>query len=95
MSKHTDPLEVAYAAPSAVVAPTSPRAELLAAAEVLRSQQGWLSGQLALWLADTATVHGPDDDGRTCFRDGDSWPCFDVQAAQKVAFAVGYEPPAP
>lgn len=87
-------LEALYAAPSADIGPTSPCQELLAAAEILRRRDGYLNGQLCLWLADTALVHGPDDDGRTCHRDGDTWPCGDVQAAQKVAFAVGYQAPA-
>lgn len=84
-------LEALYAAPAANVGPTSPRHELLAAAQVLRQCSGYINGQLCLWLADTAMLHGPDDDGRHCHRDGDTWPCFDVQAAQKVAFAVGYK----
>lgn len=88
MADTQDELEALYAAPSANVGPTSPRQELLAAAELLRRQDGYLNGQLCLWLADTALIHGPDDDGRTCFRDGDTWPCHDVQAAQKVALAV-------
>ena len=87
-------LESLYAAPSAKIGPTSPRQELLAAAETLRRRDGWLNGQLCLWLADTALLHDPDDDGRTCHRDGDTWPCDDVKAAQKVAFAVGYQAPA-
>lgn len=96
MADTRDELEALFYAPSAKVGPTSPRQELLAAAQLLRRQDGYLNGQLCLWLADTALIHGPDDDGRTCFRDGDTWPCDDVQAAQKVAFAVGYtsqEPP--
>jgi hypothetical protein len=85
-------LEALYAAPAADIGPTSPRAELLAAAETLRRRGGWFEGELCMWLVDTATVHGPDDDGRHCFRDGDEWPCGDVHAAQKVALAVGYTP---
>ncbi len=64
-----------------------------AAAQALRQRGGYVNGQLCLWLANTAELHGPDSDGRHCHRDGDTWPCFDVQAAQKVAFAVGYEQP--
>lgn len=86
-------LEALYAAPAADVGPTSPRDELLAAAQVLRRRDGYVNGQLCLWLADTAILHGPDGDGRHCYRDGDTWPCCDVQAAQKVAFAIGYEAP--
>jgi hypothetical protein len=86
----TTNLEALYAAPAANIGPTSPRAELFAAAEALRRRHGWLNGELCLWLADTAILHGPDDDGRHCHRDGDTWPCSDVQAAQKVAFAIGY-----
>lgn len=82
-------LEAAYAAPAADVAPSSPRDELRAAAEVLRRQDGLLNGELCLWLADTAMLHAPDETGGTCERDGDAWPCYDVQAAQKVAFALG------
>jgi hypothetical protein len=89
MAESIDALEAAYAAPAADVAPSSPRDELRAAAELLRRRDGFLNGQLFLWLADTATLHGPDDDGRHCHRDGDTWPCYDVQAAQKVAFALG------
>lgn len=86
-------VEALYAAPAAKVGPSSPRSELLAAAQVLRRRDGYLDGQLCLWLADTAELHGPDDTGRHCYRDGDTWPCFDMQAAQKVAFAIGYEAP--
>ena len=85
-------LEALYAAPSANIGPTSPRDELLAAARVLRERGDWLSGELCTWLVDTATLHGPDETGH-CFRDQDPFPCFDVQAAQKTAFAVGYEIP--
>jgi hypothetical protein len=85
-------LEALYAAPSADIGPTRPRDELLAAARVLRHRDDWLSGQLLLWLVDTAGLHGPDEAGH-CFRDQDLWPCSDVQAAQKVAFAVGYQTP--
>jgi hypothetical protein len=88
-------LEALYAAPAADVGPSSPRDELLAAARVLRKRGDWLSSELCTWLVDTAILHRPDDDGRHCHRDGDLWPCFDVQAAQKVAFAVGYEIPTP
>jgi hypothetical protein len=88
MDDTQDGLEALYAAPSANVGPTSPRQELFAAAEILRRQGGYLNGQLCLWLADTALLHGPDDDGRTCHRDGDTWPCNDVKAAQKAALAV-------
>ena len=88
MTETQDPLEAAYAAPCADIGPTSPRAELLAAAEVLRRQDGYLNGQLCLWLADTALLHNPDETGRNCERDSDPWPCHDVQAAQKVALAV-------
>jgi len=83
-------LEALYAAPSAVIGPTSPRAELLAAAEVLRRAGGWRNGELALWLADTAAIHFPDESGRHCERDSDPWPCDDIKAAQKVAFTYGY-----
>jgi hypothetical protein len=58
-------LEALYAAPAAKVGPTSPRQELLAAAEILRRQDGYLNGQFCLWLADTATIHGPDDASET------------------------------
>lgn len=85
-------LEALYATPPANTGPTSPRNELRAAAEVLRRQDGWLNGELCLWLADTAMLHSPDETGRVCERDGDEWPCFDVQAARKVALAVGYTP---
>jgi hypothetical protein len=88
-------LETMYAAPSADIGPTSPRSELQAAAQVLRRHGEYLEGELSLWLADTAELHGPDETGRRCHRDGDPWPCFDVQAAQKVAFAIGYQSPAP
>lgn len=88
MADTRDELEVLYAAPSANIGPTSPRQELLAAAQTLRQRGGYLNGELCLWLADTALLHGPDDDGRTCHRDGDTWPCADVQAAQKAALAV-------
>ncbi|MFJ9101250.1 hypothetical protein ACIRJM_22610 [Streptomyces sp. NPDC102405] len=83
-------LRALYEAPAANVGPTSPRAELHTAAQVLRRHGGYMEGELSLWLTDTADIHGPDETGRRCCRDGDSWPCFDVQAAQKVAFAVGY-----
>lgn len=90
MPDSRDALEALYAAPAADIGPTSPRAELMAAAQVLRRRDGYVDGQLCLWLADTAIIHRPDDDGRHCHRDGDTWPCDDVKAAQKVAFAVGY-----
>ena len=83
-------LEALYTAPAANTGPTSPRAELLAAAEVLRQRDGHLNGELCLWLVDTALLHRPDETGRHCERDSDTWPCFDVHAAQKVAFAIGY-----
>ncbi|MFJ7999019.1 hypothetical protein ACIQ7D_17990 [Streptomyces sp. NPDC096310] len=95
MSTENDPLEAAFAAPPAQIGPTSPLDELRAAADVLRKRDSYEAGALALWLHDTALVHGPDDDGRTCFRDGEDWPCLDVNAAQKVAFAVGYATPTP
>lgn len=88
MADTRNELEALYAAPSAKIGPTSPRQELLAAAQVIRKKDDYLNGQICLWLVDTAILHGPDDDGRTCFRDGDTWPCDDVQAAQKVALAV-------
>lgn len=86
-------LEALYAAPAADIGPTSPRAELLAAAEVLRQQGGYVNGELCLWLADTAILHSPDETGRHCERDSDEWPCADVRRAQQVAFAVGYHDP--
>jgi hypothetical protein len=86
----TTNLEALYTAPAANIGPTSPRAELFAAAETLRRRDGWLNSELCLWLADTAILHGPDETGRHCHRDGDTWPCDDVHAAQKVAFAVSY-----
>lgn len=89
MPEPIDTLEAAYAAPSADIGPTSPRDQLLGAAELLRTRDGFVEGQLCLWFADIALLHGPDDDGRTCHRDGDTWPCDDVRAAQKVAFALG------
>lgn len=85
-----DPLEALYAAPSANVCPSSPRDELRAAAQVLRRNVGFLNGELCLWLADTALLHAPNETGTECERDGDPWPCHDIQAAQKVAFAIGY-----
>jgi hypothetical protein len=81
-------LEALYSAPSADIGPTSARAELLTAAETLRRKGGYFEGELCLWLADTAMLHGPDETGHHCWRDRDTWPCFDVQAAQKVALAV-------
>ncbi|WP_330328254.1 hypothetical protein [Streptomyces pseudovenezuelae] len=89
-----DQLEAAYAAPAADIGPTSPRSELLNAAELLRRQDDYLKGQLCLWLVDTALIHGPDETGRHCERDADTWPCHDVQAAQKVALAVRLTTPA-
>lgn len=94
MDETQDPLEALYTAPCADVGPSSPRDELLAAAKVLRQREGWLNGELCTWLIDTAILHGPDDDGRHCFRDADLWPCDDVQAAQKVALAVRLTAPA-
>ncbi len=82
-------LEALYAAPAADIGPTSPRAELLTAAETIRRQGGYVEGELSLWFADTATLHGPDNTGRRCWRENDPWPCHDVRAAQKVAFALG------
>lgn len=87
-------LRAMYEAPAAAIGPTSPRSELQAAAQVLRQRGGYTEGELALWLTTTADIHGPDETGRRCDRDGDPWPCFDVQAAQKVAFAIGYQSPA-
>jgi hypothetical protein len=89
MTDGIDFLEAAYAAPAADIGPTSPRDELHAAAKLLRQQGGFLNGELCLWFADTAIIHTPDETGRHCERDGDTWPCYDVQAAQKVAFALG------
>jgi hypothetical protein len=85
-------LEALYAAPSADIGPTSHRDELLAAARVLQRRDGWLAGELFTLLVDVAAMHGPDGEGYCC-RDQDRWPCFDIQAAQKVAFAVGYRTP--
>lgn len=90
MDDTRDELEALYTAPSANVGPSSPRDELRAAAQVLRQRDGFLNGELGLWLTDTALLHAPDESGTQCERDGDPWPCHDVQAAQKVAFAVGY-----
>lgn len=90
MDDTRDALEALYTAPSANVGPSSPRDELRAAAQVLRQRDGFLNGELCLWLVDTAILHAPDETGTQCERDGDPWPCYDVQAAQKVAFAVGY-----
>lgn len=89
MADTRDQLEALYAAPAADIGPTSPRAELLTAAETLRRQGGYLEGELCLWFADTAILHGPDETGHLCWRDRDPWPCHDVRAAQKVAFALG------
>jgi hypothetical protein len=89
MADTRDRLEALYAAPAADIGPTSPRDELLTAAAALRSRDGFLEGQLSLWFLDTAELHGPDETGHHCWRDRDTWPCFDVQAAQKVAFALG------
>ena len=89
MAETRDELEALYAAPAANVGPTSPRAELLTAAETLRRQGGYFEGELCMWFVDTATLHGPDETGHYCWRDRDTWPCFDVQAARKVAFALG------
>ena len=91
----TDPASVTaldelFALPAAQVGPSSPRGELFAAADVLKARGDWRSGMLALWLNDTALLHGPDETGRRCERDGDQWPCHDVDAAQKVAFTIGY-----
>jgi hypothetical protein len=90
MAETRDPLETLYTAPSADIGPTSPRDELLTAAQELRTRDGFLNGMLALWLVDTAELHGPDESGHHCWRDNDTWPCFDIQAAQKVAFALGF-----
>ena len=95
MADTHDNLEALYAAPAANIGPTSPRDELLTAAQTLRHQDGWLNSELCTWLIDTATVHGPDDDGRHCSRDGDEWPCHDVHAAQKVALVVRLTAPEP
>lgn len=85
-------LEALYAAPPADIGPTSPRDELLAAARVLQRRDGWFAGELFTLLVDVAAIHGPDGEGH-CFRDQDQWPCLDIQAAQKVAFAIGYQIP--
>jgi hypothetical protein len=89
MPETADALEQAYVAPAADIGPTSPRVELLTAAETLRRKGGYLEGELCLWFADTAILHGPDETGHLCWRDRDPWPCHDVRAAQKVAFALG------
>jgi hypothetical protein len=89
MADTTPHLEALYAAPAADIGPTSPRDELLTAAATLRSRDGYLEGQLSLWFLDTAELHGPDETGHYCWRDRDTWPCFDVQAARRVAFALG------
>jgi len=88
MADTRDALEALYAAPAADIGPTSPRDELLTAAQILRRQDDWLNSELCTWFADVATINGPDDDGRHCHRDGDPWPCHDVHAAQKAALAV-------
>ena len=89
MSDPLDILEAAYAASAADIGPTSPRDQLRATAEHLRRQDGFFNGELCLWFADTALLHAPDETGQACERDGDTWPCHDVKAAQKVAFALG------
>jgi len=92
MADAHDLLEAAYAAPAADIGPTSPRDQLRAAAAHLRRQDGFFNGQLCLWFVDTALLHAPDETGKKCERDGDPWPCHDVQAAQKTAFALGIGP---
>jgi hypothetical protein len=81
-------LERLWGLPAVQLPPHTPTEELEAAAKVLRARDDWPSAQLALWLQDTAMIHAPLDG--QCERDGDQWPCLDVQAAQKVAFTIGY-----
>ncbi|MBT3100260.1 hypothetical protein KMB28_28265 [Streptomyces sp. CBG30] len=58
-----DALEAAYAAPPPTSAHHQPREELKAAARTLLARNTWEAGELAMWLADTATIHQPDETG--------------------------------
>jgi hypothetical protein len=85
-------LESQFTLPAADVPPRTPREELLAAAKILHARDQWATNTLMWWLYDTAMIHAPLDG--TCERDGDTWPCMDVQAAQKVAETIRIEGPA-
>lgn len=85
---NTHDLEALYNAPAADIDPTSPRDELRNAASLLRPINDWITSELALWLADTAIIHAPDEHGTNCARDDDTWPCLDIKAARKVAEAI-------
>ena len=88
-------LEELYASPAASVPPRTPREEIKAAAKILHIRDQWATGTLMWWLHDTALIHTPDETGGRCERDGDTWPCLDIRAAQKVAetiHIIGTEP---
>ncbi|MEW1754107.1 hypothetical protein [Streptomyces angustmyceticus] len=94
MSDTAPILEEIYALPAADVPPHSAREEIVAAAKTLRARKDWATDTLMQWLVDTATLHESDDAGR-CDRDGDQWPCHDIQAAQKVAETIHIIGPTP
>lgn len=77
-------LEALYAAPSAVVPPRTPAEELRAASLVAFASDTPAGNALGWWLRDTTTAHRMGPAG-TCERDGDTWPCHDIRAAQKLA----------
>ncbi len=80
-----DLLEVLYTAPSAVVPPRTP-AEAVGAASLIAFAADTPAGNALGWLLrDVVLSHAPDESGRCCERDGDTWPCNDMRAAQKLA----------
>ena len=91
MAKQIYSLEALYAAPSAVVQPRTPADVVRAASLIAFADDTPAGNALGWWLRDVALMHAPDETGRSCERDGDSWPCDDMRAAQKFAELVNAE----
>ncbi|MER6844815.1 hypothetical protein [Streptomyces platensis] len=94
MSKTLPTLEELYALPAADVPPHGAREEIVSAAKILHARKERATDTLMQWLVDTAMLHESDGAGR-CERDGDQWPCHDIQAAQKVAETIHVIGPTP
>lgn len=85
MTEQIDSLEALYAAPPAVVSPRTPVDAVRAASLIAFADDTPAGNALGWWLHDVALMHAPDETGRSCERDGDSWPCGDMRVAHKFA----------
>lgn len=91
MAEQIDSLEALYAAPSAVVQPHTPADVVRAASLIAFAGDTPAGNALGWWLHDVALMHAPDETGRSCERDSDSWPCADMRTAHKFAELVNAE----